>query len=64
MTTSQPASKIVEQGKRDRITKVAQEVMELAQKVYNMYGAIAEDKVPKLEEARKAMRDVVNSMRW
>jgi len=63
MTTSQP-SKMADQGKRDRITSMAKEIMDNAQKVYNMYGAIQEDKIPKMEEARKALREVVNSMRW
>jgi hypothetical protein len=55
---------MADQSKRDRITNIAKECMDLAQKVYNMYGAIQEDKIPKMEEARKALREVTNSMRW
>lgn len=61
MTTSQP---LVANDKRDRITRIAQEMMDLSQKIYNVYGAIPEDKVTKLEEARKLLRDIVGAMRW
>jgi hypothetical protein len=51
--------------KKNRVTKIAQELMDLSQKIYNMYGNIMdEDKIKQLEEARRIVRTIVSGMRW
>jgi hypothetical protein len=52
------------QEKKDKVTRLAQQIMEMAQKVYNNYGAVKDDLVTSMEEARKHLQSVISGMRW
>jgi hypothetical protein len=52
------------QEKKDKVTRIAQQMMELAQKIYNSYGNVNEALIPTLEDSKKLLQQVVSGMRW
>lgn len=52
------------QEKKDKVTRIAQQIMEMAQKVYNNYGNIHEGLMPAMEESKKKLQEVISGMRW
>jgi len=52
------------QEKKDKVTKIAQQIMEMAQKVYNNYGNIQEALMPTMEESKRLLQQVISGMKW